>query len=50
VWRFAPAYDLVFSEDPAGQNTMAVAGEAVDPGKAGLMRVADEGEVDAGRG
>jgi serine/threonine-protein kinase HipA len=50
VWRFAPAYDLVFSEGPAGQHTMAVAGEAVDPGEADLMRVAEECEVDAGRG
>jgi len=50
VWRFSPAYDLVFSEGPAGQHTMAAAGEAVHPGERELLRVAEDCDVDGGRG
>ncbi|MDA1095683.1 MAG: type II toxin-antitoxin system HipA family toxin [Chloroflexi bacterium] len=49
-WRLAPAYDLVFSEGPAGQHTMAVAGEAVHPTERDLLRVAEDCDVDGGRG
>lgn len=50
VWRFSPAYDLVFSEGPAGQHTMAVAGEAVHPGEREMLDVAEDCDVDGGRG
>lgn len=49
-WTLAPAYDLVFSEGPRGQHTMAVAGEAESPGDADMMRVADACDVDRRRG
>jgi serine/threonine-protein kinase HipA len=49
VWELAPAYDLVFSEGPRGQHTMAVAGEAERPGEKEMMRVAGDCDVDPGR-
>jgi len=50
VWRLAPAYDLVFSEGPAGQHSMAVAGEASHPTERDMLRVAEACDVDARRG
>lgn len=49
VWKLAPAYDLVFSEGPRGQHTMAVAGEAEQPGEKDMMRVAEESQIDPNR-
>jgi serine/threonine-protein kinase HipA len=46
VWRLAPAYDLVFSEGPRGEHTMAVAGEAKRPGEQDMLRVAASCDVD----
>jgi serine/threonine-protein kinase HipA len=48
-WRLAPAYDLVFSDGPGGQHTMAVSGEAVHPTVQDLLRVAEECDVDLRR-
>jgi serine/threonine-protein kinase HipA len=45
-WTLAPAYDLVFSEGPGGQHTMAVSGEAAHPTPRDLLRVAEECDVD----
>ena len=47
TWRLAPAFDLVFSEGPGGQHTMAVAGEAKRPAEPDMLRVAAECDVDA---
>jgi len=49
VWTLAPAYDLVFSEGPGGQHTMAVSGEAVRPAAQDMLRVAEECDVDLHR-
>ena len=40
-WTLAPAYDLVFSHGIAGWHTMAVAGEALNPGEEELLKVGD---------
>ncbi|HEX6041153.1 type II toxin-antitoxin system HipA family toxin [Longimicrobium sp.] len=48
-WRLAPAYDLVFSDGPRGEHTMAVAGEARRPSVRDMLRVAEAASVDAGR-
>jgi serine/threonine-protein kinase HipA len=49
VWTLAPAYDLVFSEGPRGQHTMAVAGEAERPTERDMLRVAADCDVDPRR-
>jgi serine/threonine-protein kinase HipA len=36
-WIFAPAYDLVFSYGPGGEQSMLVMGEGRDPGTAQLQ-------------
>jgi serine/threonine-protein kinase HipA len=41
AWRLTPAYDLVFSEGPGGEHTMAVAGEARRPAERDMLRVAE---------
>ena len=48
-WRLAPAYDLVFSEGPRGQHTMAIAGEAEQPGERDMINVAYDCDLDAGK-
>lgn len=50
AWRLAPAYDLVFSEGPGGEHTMAVAGEAERPTERDMVRVAAACDVDVRRG
>jgi len=45
-WRLSPAYDLVFSEGPRGQHTMAIAGEAERPTERDMLRVAEDCNVD----
>ena len=40
-WTLAPAYDLVFSHGIAGWHTMAVAGEALNPGRDELLKVGE---------
>ncbi|HUA59771.1 MAG TPA: type II toxin-antitoxin system HipA family toxin [Verrucomicrobiae bacterium] len=39
-WRFAPAYDLTFSNGPAGEQTMMVMGEGKNPGPEQLIALA----------
>ncbi len=46
AWRLAPAYDLVFSDGPGGQHSMAVAGEAARPTERDMLRVAERCDVD----
>lgn len=48
-WRLAPAYDLVFSDGPRGEHTMAVAGEARHPSPRDMLRVAQAAAVDGAR-
>lgn len=48
-WRLAPAYDLVLSDGPRGEHTMAVAGEARQPRTPDMLRVAESTGIDAGR-
>jgi serine/threonine-protein kinase HipA len=48
-WRFAPAYDLVYSEGPGGEHTMAVAGEARNPAERDMLGVAERCDLDASR-
>lgn len=48
-WRFAPAYDIVFSQGPRGEHTMAVAGEAAHPTERDMLRVAEDCDVDRRR-
>ena len=48
-WRLTPAYDLVFSEGPWGQHTMAVAGEAERPTARDMLRLAVDCDVDSRR-
>jgi serine/threonine-protein kinase HipA len=49
AWRLAPASDLVFSDGPGGQHTMAVAAEAARPTEHDMMRVAERRDVDVRR-
>jgi serine/threonine-protein kinase HipA len=48
-WRFAPAYDIVYSQGPGGEHTMAVAGEAARPTERDMLRVAEDCDVDSRR-
>ncbi len=45
VWRVSPAYDLTFSSGPAGQQSMLVAGEGQQPGKADLLKLAPHADL-----
>ncbi len=45
-WRLAPAYDLTYSEGPAGEHQMDVCGEAKAPSRVNLLRLAKEAGVD----
>ncbi|HEX8359752.1 MAG TPA: type II toxin-antitoxin system HipA family toxin [Longimicrobium sp.] len=49
AWRLSPAYDLVFSEGPGGEHTMAVAGEAARPTERDMLRVAEACDMDLRR-
>lgn len=49
TWSLAPAYDLVFSEGPGGQHTMAVAGEAERPTERDMLRVAEDCDIEPHR-
>lgn len=48
VWRLTPAYDLVFSEGPGGQHTMAIAGEAERPTEGDMLRIAESCDIGPG--
>lgn len=42
-WHYAPAYDLTFSDGPAGEHTLLVAGEGRQPGMPHLTDLAKRG-------
>lgn len=44
-WVFAPAYDLVFSYGPGGEQSTLVMGEGKDPGVQDLLRLAKQHRV-----
>lgn len=44
-WSFAPAYDIVYSQGPGGEHTMAVGGEAARPTGRDMLRVAEDCDV-----
>ena len=44
-WKFAPAYDLTFSNTPHGMHSTMVAGESMNPGKKQLMELSNEFSV-----
>lgn len=44
-WRLAPAFDLSFSEGPAGQHSLDVCGEADQITRSHLMRLAKDSDV-----
>jgi serine/threonine-protein kinase HipA len=44
-WRPTPAYDLTLSEGPAGEHSLAVAGEGRKPGRVHIMKVAKDASV-----
>lgn len=44
-WRFAPAYDLTFSNSAYGFHSTMVAGESKNPGIAHLLKLADTFKV-----
>lgn len=44
-WKLSPAYDLTFSNGPGGEHQMDVCGEGKHPGRAHLLRLAQEAEV-----
>ncbi|MFV3130455.1 type II toxin-antitoxin system HipA family toxin [Niveispirillum sp. KHB5.9] len=39
-WRLTPAYDLTFAAGPGGEHQMDIAGEARQPGRTDLLRLA----------
>jgi serine/threonine-protein kinase HipA len=40
AWKLAPCYDLTYSTGPGGYHQMDVEGEALNPAKADLLRLA----------
>lgn len=45
VWRFSPAFDLIFSDGINGHHTTSVAGETQSPGRVHLERLADDMDI-----
>lgn len=45
-WKLSPGYDLTFSSGPGSEHQMDICGEGRNPGKAHLLRLAREAEVD----
>ncbi len=45
VWRFSPAYDLVFSFGPGGEQSMTVMGEGKNPSIHHLLKLAKKFEI-----
>lgn len=41
IWRFAPAYDLTYSNGPGGQHSTIYAGEGANPNSGHLMELAN---------
>ena len=48
-WSPTPAYDLTFSNGPAGEHNLAVAGEGRNPGRAHILQAARETSMGAAR-
>ena len=48
-WSPTPAYDLTFSNGPAGEHNLAVAGEGRNPGRAHILQAAQETSMGAAR-
>ncbi|PKR87862.1 type II toxin-antitoxin system HipA family toxin [Pleomorphomonas diazotrophica] len=44
-WTLAPAYDLTFSDGPAGEHSAAIAGEGRHPGRDHLIAVAKDASI-----
>lgn len=44
-WRLSPAYDLVYAAGPGGEHTLALAGEGKNPGRAHIVRLAEQAGV-----
>lgn len=44
-WHPAPAYDLTLSEGPAGEHSLAIAGEGKSPGREHIMKVAADASI-----
>ena len=40
-WALTPAYDLLFTPGPGGEHTMTLAGEARNPGRSHMVRLAE---------
>ena len=41
-WRLSPAYDLTLTRGPGGWHTMTLAGEGKNPGRAHMLRLAEQ--------
>ena len=41
-WALSPAYDLTYSSGPGGEHSMTLAGEGRDPGRAQMLRLAEQ--------
>lgn len=46
-WKLSPGYDLTFSTGPGGEHQMDICGEGAKPGRAHLLRLANEAGVNA---
>lgn len=44
-WTLSPAYDLCFSAGPGGEHTMSLAGEGRNPGRAHMLRLAEQAGI-----
>jgi serine/threonine-protein kinase HipA len=44
-WSLSPAYDLLFTPGPGGEHTLSLAGEGKNPGRAHMLRLAEQADV-----
>ena len=44
-WKLAPCYDLTYAEGPGGEHQMDIEGEARNPGKAELLKLATTNDL-----
>lgn len=44
-WALTPAYDLLFTPGPGGEHTMTIAGEGRSPGRAHMLKVAEQADI-----
>jgi serine/threonine-protein kinase HipA len=44
-WHSTPAYDITLSDGPAGEHSLAVAGEGRHPGRNHIMKVANDASI-----